>query len=97
MMGSGLAGNLQPGEDLETPNLSEARRWLQTYEQMVWLKIDILAHAQRSSPGLPPLHTPDAEHDLTGLREELRWLEERRRFWEQRVLALEKRGQLLDN
>ena len=96
-MESGLAGNLQPGEDLETPNLSEARHWLQTYEHMVWLKIDILSHAQRSAshPGGPP--GPAAEHDLARLREELQWLEERRRFWEQRVLALEARRQVLDD
>ena len=97
MMGSGLAGNLQPGEDLGTPNLSEARHWLQTYEQLVWLKIDILAHAQR--PASPPAARPlsDAERDLSKLRDELQWLEERRRFWEQRVLVLEARGPLLDN
>lgn len=95
-MGGGVAGNLQPGEDLGTPNLSEAHHWLQTYERMVWLKIDILAHAQRAAahPGRGP--GSDGQHDLAQLRDELRWLEERRRVWEQRVLALEARSQVLD-
>lgn len=95
-MGGGVAGNLQPGEDLETPNLSEARHWLQTYERMVWLKIDILAHGQRSAAHPGRRSGPDGGHDLAQLRDELRWLEERRRFWEQRVLALEARSQVLD-
>ncbi|MBO0704582.1 MAG: hypothetical protein J2P39_04625 [Candidatus Dormibacteraeota bacterium] len=95
-MSGGSAGDLQPGEDLQTPSLSEARHWLQTYERMVWLKIDVLARTQRSAsaPGRRP--APTAEHDLARLREELRWLEERRRRWEQRVLTLEERGQAAD-
>ena len=96
-MESGVAGNLQPGEDLETANLSQARHWLQTYERMVWLKIDILGHAQRSAPHPGRRPGSSAEHDLARLREELQWLEQRRRFWEQRVLALEARRQVLDD
>jgi hypothetical protein len=97
MRGSGLAGDLQPGEDVRTPKLSEARRWLETYDQLVWLKIDILGHAQRTGTRLPPRHGRDAENDLSSLRDELRWLEERRRFWEQRVLTLEARSSLFDS
>jgi hypothetical protein len=95
-MGDGSTGDLQPEEDLETPSLSEARHWLQTYERMVWVKIDDLARAQRSAshPGRRP--PPGAEPDLARLRDELRWLEDRRRLWEQRVLTLEERGQAVD-
>ena len=95
-MESGLAGNLQPGEDLETASLSEAWHWLQPYERMVWLKIDILGHGQRSASHPGRRAGPAAEHDLARLREELQWLEERRRSWEQRVLALEARREVFD-
>jgi hypothetical protein len=76
-------GKLLPGEasSAHSPDVDDARRWFETYDELCQLKQKILTDLKAQKVRVPPEGDAEVKDDEAMLRAEYERLLERREFW----------------
>ena len=81
--------HLMQGEDPLTEDPSDARTWIQVYEQLIGFKHRLLDQVKHEVARMPADLQPVVREDLTIIEEQLHRYEARLAYWYDRHIALE--------
>ena len=86
-------GNRLPGENPQTANLDDARRWAETYDRLVAFKRELLEHCQTcADQSEPAVARAIRETDMVLLEMQSSRFAQKRDYWKIRATELAGNG-----